>query len=619
MNIKDKTFRKYLIFSIIGVVLIGLTLFFAIYFANNSKNVKDNLTINPDVEQSQDLNSNANNNTNINQNSNNEPTQGLDPITNPGQDLDPNDEQGQNLDPNNDLSQNIDPNDELGQNIDPNNDLTQNMDPNDELGQDLDPIAYPTITLTSNIDKALCFEIDGNSYETVENQSTETLQTVNIIPKLGYKFLYYEVDGEQITDDSINLSELSEDTTIVCYADYATYELPIINISTDEEITSKEIYTDMTFNLLNCEKELSDISGGIRLRGNSTFNWDKKPYRIKFDKKQSLFGLTKAKSWVLLAEYLDPSNMHNYAALKLGNELDNLSFTPHPQKVNLYLNNEFIGLYTLCEQVQENEGRMNIEMDDITEDMTDLEDFNFFICMDYSAKDDPTAILNETYFYLEEYDKYIELKYPEKGDFCSEEQFQSFLEQLKSYVKNIFDIFANNDVETIKSMTNVNSLIDYLIVDQIMGERDHYYKSFNMFYTTTSENLNENNKLNFGPIWDYDWCLYTECPTAPNEDYTLSTAETISYSNIFFQAIEYNSEFFELYKERYAEVGSDALETVIAMLNEIESEITESLQLNQDRWYNDIDEELTEKNLAFLNAWLENRKTFLDGLLIDES
>ena len=223
------------------------------------------------------------------------------------------------------------------------------------------------------------------------------------------------------------------------------------------------------------------------MRGNSTRRLPKKPYRIKFDKKQSLFGLEKSKSWVLLADYLDPSGLHNYTAFKLASELDGLSFTPSPFKVNVYLNGEFNGLYTLCEQVQENEGRMNIE-EEITEEMSELKDFNFFICMDKSVTEDSDSVLDETYFYVEEYDKYFELKYPEKDNFVSEEQFNKFFKELKEYVKNILDIFVNKDVEAIKKEANINSLIDYLIIDQIMGEMDHAYKSFNMYYCHSSEN-----------------------------------------------------------------------------------------------------------------------------------
>ena len=48
----------------------------------------------------------------------------------------------------------------------------------------------------------------------------------------------------------------------------------------------------------------------VRGRGNSTWLWyDKKPYRIKLDKKSQLLGMGEGKSFVLLAVFglLQPS------------------------------------------------------------------------------------------------------------------------------------------------------------------------------------------------------------------------------------------------------------------------------------------------------------------------
>lgn len=404
---------------------------------------------------------------------------------------------------------------------------------------------------------------------------------------------------------------VTEDITLTAKWDYATYELPILNIDThDKEIDSKEKYTDMTLDLENCEEELFDITGGIRLRGNTTKALPKKPYRIKFDKKQSLFGLEKAKSWVLLAEYLDPSGLHNYTAFGLASGLSGLSFTPTPHKINVYLNGEFLGLYTLCEQVQENEGRMNIEMEEITEEMVELKDFNFFVCMDKSVIEDQTAVLDETYFYLEEYDKYFELKYPEKEDFISEAQFENFFIQLKSYIKYIMDAFSDKEIEKIKSEVNIKSLADYLIVDQIMGECDHYWKSFNMYYTNTSSNAEENRKLNFGPVWDYDWSLYTPWTGKPNQDYEI--LDTITYSNIFFQVMATVPEFFDIVKEEYQLYGQTALSNTIESFDELVLSMEYSIQLNNALWYSEIGDELSIKNIEFLKDFLKNRKKVLD-------
>ena len=98
----------------------------------------------------------------------------------------------------------------------------------------------------------------------------------------------------------------------------------------------------------------------IKLRGNSTLGAAKKPFRIKFDSKQSLFGLEKSKDWVLLANYYDKSNLRNYLAYLTANKMTNLGFQPSSIFVDVYFNGEYYGLFTLCEQMEVNPGRVDI-------------------------------------------------------------------------------------------------------------------------------------------------------------------------------------------------------------------------------------------------------------------
>lgn len=439
--------------------------------------------------------------------------------------------------------------------------------------------------------------------------------------RIGYRFLgWYYIDGEYAEEWSFIGYSVTEDITLVAIWDYATYELPIVNIDTaGSAINSKENYTTMTFSMENCDAELTDVSGGIRLRGNSTMSYAKKPYRIKFDKKQSLFGLDSAKSWVLLADYLDPSALHNYTAFSLGAELDGLSFTPTPHKVNVYLNGEYVGLYTICEQVQENKGRLDIEMNEIDPAWTELKQFNFLVAMDASTSADASAVLGETYFYVEKYDKYFELKYPEKDQFASDEQFESFFSQLKAYTIEMLDAFATGDIEKIKAEVNLNSLVDYFIIDTIMGEHDHSWKSFNMYYTSTADDPNENQKLNFGPIWDYDWCLNTGWTGVPNNQFgvNLQIAYLDPGTNPYFRVFNYNNrdnELYELVKTRYTLYAGTALENYIDGLDALIASMSESIALNHSRWYSSLAEDLSDKNLTFLKEYLTARKAQLDAL-----
>ena len=150
------------------------------------------------------------------------------------------------------------------------------------------------------------------------------------------------------------------------------------NINITEQDTSKVIKEDMPM--------------GIKLRGNSTMSADKKPFKVKFDSKQSLFGLEKAKEWVLLANYYDKSNLRNYLAYQTAHKLDNLGFNPSHIMIDVYFNDEYYGLFTLCEQMEVNPGRVDIE-DNFNKDGVS----SFFLEADERAKDEYKGLQGKCY------------------------------------------------------------------------------------------------------------------------------------------------------------------------------------------------------------------------------
>ncbi len=385
-----------------------------------------------------------------------------------------------------------------------------------------------------------------------------------------------------------------------------TADLPVVSVNTAGVAVDSKTYVDMTLTLVGTEEPLAEIPGSIRLRGNSTFSFPKKPYRIKLDQKHSLFGLDKAKSWVLLADWLDPSTLHNYAALSLAATSEHFDFVPTPHKVNLYLNGEYRGIYTLCEQVQENPGRLDLEMD-LKRSMTELEDYNFLICMNHNAPEKPGAEEGVTYFYLSNCDRYFELEYPTREDFPSESQFRRFFDALEDYMRETVSAFMKSDRAYLTKNVDVNSLIDFFIVDQIMGERDHHWKSVFMYYRGAKDDP----KLHFGPPWDYDFCMFTEWTAQPNEEFDLSNDFNPREASVFFTPLLNNSYFTRKVRSRYREHFSGALEEVIGKVEARAAAMSGSLQMNQDTWYADKPD-ITEDNVAFFIKYLKHRKSTLD-------
>ena len=300
-------------------------------------------------------------------------------------------------------------------------------------------------------------------------------------------------------------------------------KLPTVVIDTKDSqaVTSRTNYVTCNVSTIGAEKDVTELKGQIKVRGNSTAGMPKKPYRIKLDKKNSLFGYAKAKNWVLLADYMDGSKMHNYTALKFTKMIrGEESFGVDPLHVNVILNGQNIGLYTFGEHIEAKEGRLNIEQDKIWGKSFD--DINFYVERDESTVSDPLEIENVTYFRvpLENYvrSEYIfALKYPEKEDFeeelegggvdTHEEEFQAFFNSLKAYLTNVCNKFVDyyhdkNEFNNVASIVDMESLALYDVVDQAFSEADHLKKSFKMY----REN---GGLLKFGPNWDYDSVSYS--------------------------------------------------------------------------------------------------------------
>lgn len=116
----------------------------------------------------------------------------------------------------------------------------------------------------------------------------------------------------------------------------------------------------------------------IEGRGNSSWGNPKKPYNIDLidefgeDKETPLLGMGKHHKWCLIAFYSDKSLMRIPLAHYLGQNMSNISWTPHLHYVELYVNGEYRGLYGLCEKIDRDKNRINLpKLTDAPEDQVE--------------------------------------------------------------------------------------------------------------------------------------------------------------------------------------------------------------------------------------------------------
>lgn len=481
-------------------------------------------------------------------------------------------------------------------------------------------LIYPTQTATvgysahfayarDSVTGALLNNGDGQVNFEVLLPEGRSISSITVTPADNYKNLKDTVkDNNPYT---YRLTKITGDLTVtieseVNVLDLPMYDLPVIAINTWQgaPIIDKENYVACSVSLLNTTDEFcfTSKSAGIRYRGNSTNTYPKKPYRIKFDSKQSLFGWTANKSWVLLAMYQDFSNIKDYAAFKLATDIstENSAFVPHAKHVEVYLNGVYQGLYLLTDQVDENAGRTAVKTD-IDESMIEVP---FFVEWDENAVSE--GIEDVDWFRIVNEDSgvtsYYNIKYPEVDERYNQAQFN----YIKNYILTVNSLChdANVTQEQFEEYIDLASFIDYYLLQEVMDQVEINWKSINMTKAIDG-------KLMMGPLWDYDWAVGGPMMlggTSTNDGWYSST-------NWFAYMLKVDW-FKEAVKTRWAEIES-TLKQSINDLKEYKASITEAALRNAALWDFDTNDSLLDftEYYDWVLDYIDYRITIIANLL----
>ncbi len=331
--------------------------------------------------------------------------------------------------------------------------------------------------------------------------------------------------------------------------------LPRLDITVDEKITSKEIYVPCSLSLSGTDEEFSldGVTGGIRGRGNTTWKYPKKPYRLKLDNKTSFFGEEASKSWVLLAMYNDFSLSRDALAFKLGASLKNGDFVMSYHYVELYINGVYKGLYLLTEQINENKEHTNVKYNFDENDIA----VPFLVELDDYAELDGGKE-GEDYFKIG--NLFYSVKYPDKTERYTEAQF----DYIKNYVSKVHSLCYKQNVtlDELSEYIDVNSFIDYFLIQEIVIQPDIDTKSVYMYKS-------HDGKMKMGPLWDYDWA-FSGPSLAFWHDYELKETELCTRGTWFYALIERSPEFRAAVKSRFNEIKGTVLEAAYEFKQENE-------------------------------------------------
>lgn len=241
--------------------------------------------------------------------------------------------------------------------------------------------------------------------------------------------------------------------------------------------------------------DMKEALCGIRLRGNSTQKFPKKPFAIKLVSKASVLGMPKHKRWVLLANWMDRTMLRNAVAFEVAHQTENayadgLGWNPHGYSVEVVMDGRHVGNYYLCEQIKIDGDRVDIKdcIEDIIGDGNanpTMADCGYLLEFDdnYDEVDKFRTARGLPCMFKDEVTKYS----------------ADIFNQVKARIEAVESNLEAGNYEAAYSDLDINSVIDYFFIQELTFNDEYKHpKSVYML-------IDGDGKLTAGPVWDFDW------------------------------------------------------------------------------------------------------------------
>jgi hypothetical protein len=335
---------------------------------------------------------------------------------------------------------------------------------------------------------------------------------------------------------------------------------PELFIETTAPVDSKKVSVPGAYSLEGLSGPLE-----IRGRGNTTWGFPKKPYKIELGEKTSLLGLPAAKDWVLLANFSDKTLLRNALALDFARQLQ--PFTPKAKPVDVTLNRETMGSYLL-----ESSERMN-------------EPFSF-----RTTRGRPFLLKNP--------------RHPEPEQ----------LAYIKGYLQAAEDALFSSDFagpEGYAKYFEVKEFIHYYLVNELFRNQDA------ALYDSIFFHKDRGGKLVLGPVWDFD----ISAGNINYDDNFLTDGWWIRKKSPWFARLVEDPAFADAVHCRWREIRGQEVENLLAQIDVKAAELKSSQTRNFTKWPI-LDEYIWpnyvwlgtyEAEVKYLKNWLKVRIRWLDS------
>ena len=409
--------------------------------------------------------------------------------------------------------------------------------------------------------------------------------------------------GVTINDftDLVNITVENTDGDTQSYTiDVAKFTgLPIIYLQTDSflPIDSKDDYIlgDTWIDGGRGFDDFEESPMKIRGRGNSTWEFPKKPFQMKLDDKAEFLGMPNDKKWLFLAEYADKTMLRNKIAYEMG-YISNLDWTPQARFAEVFINGEYNGTYNVTQKVEESNNRVALGDTGYLLELDQLERLDF----------------DDVYFESTATDKFI-VNIKEPSLEYDSEEYSYIVNLIGDFESVLFGANFTSESNGYRQYIDIDSFVDWFLISEITKNVD------SMFFSSIFLNVIPGEQIKMGPLWDFDLAF-------GNVDYADSRYPEgwwVKY-NPWYERLFQDPYFVAKIKERF-EYFNNNQDLIINKIDSYSEQLKWAQEENDDKWQtmgvfvwpNPVVFDTYQEEVDNMKSWYSTRMSWLESAIDD--
>ncbi len=392
----------------------------------------------------------------------------------------------------------------------------------------------------------------------------------------------------------------------------------------------------------------------IKCRGNSSMTFVKKSYQIKLKTGASLMGMGKSKKWILTGNYRDKTLLRNQIVYDTALYM-NMPYTPEHISAEVYINNEYQGLYLFSEKVMIDDDRVDIaDLEEATEKLNSKALSKYAVSGSktsvkgkYKAYKIPNEPEDLTGGYLVEFESYS-VRYKQEAsayttkkgnvlvmkspEYASVNQMEYVSQKLQAFENAIF-AKDGKDPDTglhYTEIVDLSSLVHKYLIEEYSKNYDG--NSSSQYFYKPADSVSP--LFYAGPVWDYD-STFGSYAQEHNAAKVLSGQglwiATASGGTLWWPALYKQKDFLAAVKKTWKAELKPAVEILLGKtkapkncplrsLDEYAASVRDSVKMNDIRWPRRSNPSSVantgtglDKNITYIRKFLTDRYDFLCG------